>query len=354
MTLDAIVALAPRAHRAPALPAMPATVVARWLATLLAAGAAAAAPASPPVVRPVEIATDVWLVPGGFLPNRQPDGNSVVLRGPEGLVVFDTGRHRWHRAAILELAREEGAPIVAIVNSHWHLDHVSGNPDLRAAFPGAKVHASDAIDGAIAGFFRDSAASAREYLKTPGIPAETAEDIQADLETARRAAALRPDVVVRKSESLRLAGRRLEVNLASHGPTAGDVWLYDPREQVVAAGDLVTLPVPFLDTACVAGWRSALAQIAERPFRLLVPGHGKPMSPAEFSAYRVAFESFATCAVSDLPAAQCAARWTDDAAGLLEANAMDRKRAQGVAVYYVQSVLRPHGGNSKYCRPGVA
>jgi glyoxylase-like metal-dependent hydrolase (beta-lactamase superfamily II) len=333
---------------------MPVACVKCWLATLLVAGATTAAASSLPVTRPVALATDLWLVPGGFLPNRQPDGNSVVFRGKEGLVVFDTGRHRWHRAAILELAEREGAAVVAIVNSHWHLDHVSGNPDLKAAFPGAKVHASDAIDGALAGFFRDSAASAREYLKSSGVPAETAEDIRADLDTIDKGAALRPDVVIRKSELQPLAGRMLELNLAPHGPTAGDVWLYDPQERVVAAGDLVTLPVPFLDTACVAGWRAALSRIAERPFRLLVPGHGKPMSAAEFSVYRLAFENFANCAASDDAAATCATRWANDAATLLEANAMDRKRAEGMAAYYVKAVLRPHGGNSKYCRPGVA
>ena len=46
-------------------------------------------------------------------------------------------------------------PVVAIVNSHWHLDHVSGNAALRAAYPRAQVYASDAIDGAMRGFLAD-------------------------------------------------------------------------------------------------------------------------------------------------------------------------------------------------------
>ena len=46
-------------------------------------------------------------------------------------------------------------PIVAIVNSHWHLDHVSGNAALRAAYPRAQVYASDAIRDAMHGFLAD-------------------------------------------------------------------------------------------------------------------------------------------------------------------------------------------------------
>ncbi|MGE3451522.1 MAG: MBL fold metallo-hydrolase [Burkholderiales bacterium] len=306
-----------------------------------------------PSSRPVALAEGAWLIPGTFPPERQPDGNTLVLRGSEGLIVVDTGRHPSHRSAILELARSEGAPIVAIVNSHWHLDHVSGNPGLKASFPGARVHASDAIDGAIAGFFQDSAAAARKYLASPGVPEEMAEDIRGDLATYADGDALRPEVVIAKSGTMTLAGRRLEVNLARNGPTAGDVWLYDPGTGIVASGDLVTLPVPFLDTACVEGWRNALARIAATPFGLLVPGHGKPMSRAEFARYRAAFENFATCAGSTRPASECAEGWVKDAADLLKANAMDAGRALGMARYYTKDVLRPNAGNSKYCKPGA-
>lgn len=319
-----------------------------------AAAASAADPApAPPAAR--ALAEGAWWIPGGFPPRRQPDGNTVVFRGPEGLVVLDTGRHRWHREAILAFAKAEGAPIAAIVNSHWHLDHVSGNPDLKAAYTGAKVYASDAIDGALAGFLPRSAASSREYLTTPGLAGETAEDIRGDLATIDRGGALRPDVVIAKSATLSLAGRRIEVNLSRDGPTAGDVWLYDPATRIAAVGDLVTLPVPFLDTACVAGWKEALARVWATPFETLVPGHGAPMDRAQFAAYRQAFESFTACSASTREVADCASGWTKDVAPLLSASSMEAKRAEGMAAYYVRDVLRRHGGDSEYCktRPGA-
>src|SRR4051812_44819201 len=81
------------------------------------------------------IAPHTYEVPGGFLPGREPDGNTYVLKGKGGLTLIDTGRHAAHRAKIEALAGELHAPVVAIVNTHWHLDHVSGNPELRSKYP---------------------------------------------------------------------------------------------------------------------------------------------------------------------------------------------------------------------------
>ena len=311
---------------------------------------AAETPATEPAPPAAQVlARDVWLIPGSFPDRRQPDGNTVVFRGAHGLVVLDTGRHRWHRRAILDLAATAGRPIVAIVNSHWHLDHVSGNPDIRRAHPGVRVYASDAIDAALGGFLRHSAEQALAYLKTPGLPPETAEDIRGDLASIDDGAALRPDVVVAQSGTVELGGRQLDLRRADHGPTAGDLWIFDPATRIAAVGDLVTLPVPFLDTACVAGWRTALDQVGSTPFETLVPGHGKPMSRAEFGQYRAAFDAFVACARSTRGERECATVWTQAAGALLDANGMGRPRAEGMAAYYVKEVLRPHGGNSQSC-----
>jgi glyoxylase-like metal-dependent hydrolase (beta-lactamase superfamily II) len=101
------------------------------------------------------IAAGTYLVEGQTAPNRQPDCNSIIIEAPRGLIVFDTGRHPEHTQQLLDFARKQGRPIAAIINSHWHLDHVGGNPLLRAAFPGIEVYASDAINAARTGFLAD-------------------------------------------------------------------------------------------------------------------------------------------------------------------------------------------------------
>jgi glyoxylase-like metal-dependent hydrolase (beta-lactamase superfamily II) len=300
---------------------------------------------TPPKSRPV--AKGVWLIPGGFLSNRQPDGNTIVFTAPEGLIVMDTGRHTWHRQAILDFAAARGKPIAAIVNSHWHLDHTSGNADLKRAYPEARVWGSLAVDGAFREFFPDSVRQGRDYLATGQAPPDLAEDIRNDLATIGAPGLLRPDTVVNASGKQRIAGKELYVGLAPNAATEGDVWVFDPKSRVVAAGDLITLPVPFLDTACVQGWRDGLDAIWKTSFTVVIPGHGAPMTRTQFATYRTAFNNFADCARSNRDKALCAADWTRATQSLAD----DDPRAAGMAEYYVD-MLRANGGNSKFCKAG--
>jgi glyoxylase-like metal-dependent hydrolase (beta-lactamase superfamily II) len=291
------------------------------------------------------------MIPGGMLASHEPDGNSVIFEAPAGLVVVDTGRHEWHRDAILSFARVRKKNIVAIVNSHWHLDHVSGNPALRTAYPHLTVYASGAIDEALTGFLASSAQESGRYLDDPQIPEELRDDIRGDLLTIQNGAALKPDVVITTSGMMAMGGRVLKINLAKDAATAGDVWLYDDKNQVAALGDLVTLPAPFLDTACPDGWKIALAQIASTPFKVAIPGHGAPMTHPQFLLYRQAFETFIDCSHAATPKEECASRWANSIQPLLAPNLPMGRGAKETAIYYVD-MLRANGGRSKYCQSG--
>jgi glyoxylase-like metal-dependent hydrolase (beta-lactamase superfamily II) len=317
---------------------------------LAAAPLAGALADSTPKPEARAIATGVWMIQGGILPNREPDGNTYIFDAPKGLIVMDTGRHKWHRQAILDFAKARGKPIAAVVNSHWHLDHVSGNPDLRATYPGMKVYASDAVKGALSGFLAKSATAGRRYLDSGKLPPETAEDVREDIATTENGRALFPDVVIDKSATRTVAGKSLLVNLAPNAATDGDVWVFDPVTRVAAVGDLVTLPAPFLDTACAAGWSKALDVIDKTPFKSILPGHGAIMNRAQFDTYRGAFVALVACSGSHRDANACAADWTKSVRDLLGAASQSAKQAQEMTVYYIKDVLRAHGGKSAECK----
>lgn len=310
--------------------------------------ASAALADTPPAPKAQSIAKGVWLIPGGMLPNRQPDGNTIVFDAPQGLIVMDTGRHKWHRDAILDFAKARGKPIAAIVNSHWHLDHISGNPDLRAADPGLQVYGSNAIDIALTGFLAKSAADAQPYLDSGKLLPETAEDVRNDIATTKNGKALKPDVVIDQSATRMIGGKSLAVNLAPNAATDGDVWVYDPRTKVAASGDLITLPAPFLDTACPMGWSKALGKIEKTPFATIIPGHGAPMNRAQFGTYRKAFDALIVCSASTRDEKTCAADWTKAVSALPGAG--PDAQAQSMAMYYVKDVLRAHNGKSAECK----
>jgi len=91
-------------------------------------------------------------------------------------------------------------------------------------------------------------------------------------------------VPIERSGDRTIAGRRLALRFTDGAVSAADVWLYDDATEVAVLGDLVTLPAPFFETACPAQWEKALDDVWATPFTLAVPGHGEPMTRAQFDA----------------------------------------------------------------------
>jgi glyoxylase-like metal-dependent hydrolase (beta-lactamase superfamily II) len=318
-----------------------------WLTVTIAQASAASATPPPPQ----EIAPGVELLRGAILPERGPDGNTILLDAPEGLIVVDTGRHVWHSDAILAYARARSRPVVAILNTHWHLDHTSGNGRIKAAFPQAPVYATNAVDRALAegGFLARSLESSRAMLDDPKLSDVQKEEVRIFLATMAENDLLRPDVVVATSGERAIAGRMLDIRVTQGAVTDADIWLYDAASGVAVIGDLVTLPAPFFETACPAAWRKALDDVWAVPFRTAVPGHGEPMSRAQFDTWRGAFNRYMDCVEGTSEADQCAATWADGMAPLNGSDERARKMSLGYAKYYV-GFLRENGGKSADCR----
>jgi len=284
------------------------------------------------------IASGVYLIEGETKPNRQPDGNSIVVVAPKGLIVFDTGRHKEHGQKVLDFARTQNLPIAAIINSHWHLDHVGGNPLLRAAFPDIRVYASSAIDAARTGFLADYRAHLVTEVAQSAKDPTAQEAMRSEIALIDQGAALGPTDVMTKAGPLTIAGRTLQLHLESHAVTAGDVWVFDPATRVLMAGDLVTLPAPFFESACPVRWRGSLAHLEKTRFDWLVPGHGAPMQRQAFTAYRKAFSDLLDCAAGDATKNACIDGWISDAGALIDSK--DVSYARTLIGYYVQNYLR--------------
>jgi glyoxylase-like metal-dependent hydrolase (beta-lactamase superfamily II) len=292
------------------------------------------------------LAPGVVLVPGGFEAGRQPDGNSLLLQGEGGgWLLIDSGRHRAHTEAALAAA---GGALRAVLNTHWHLDHLGGNAWLRAQRPGVQVWASPAVRQALApdGWLDRYRRQLVEAL--PSAPPAQAAVMRVDLELLGQADALRPDHEVTSASALTLAGRTLQVGVET-AVSGGDLWVLDRASGTLAAGDLVTLPVPFLDTACPPAWREALARLSAQPFQRLVPGHGPVMSRADFERWRGGFEALLDCADQGLHPAACAAVWRTHAGPWLDE--AGQARAGSMVGYYFKTLLQaPPEQRERFCR----
>lgn len=293
----------------------------------------------------------VTLIPGHWTPGAQPDGNSVLFEGPDGLLLLDTGRHIEHSRKLIETIQARGKPLRWIVNSHWHLDHIGGNAELRAAFPQAKVMASDAVMAARSGFLARYRAQVAEQIDKPDTSDAQRLAFKRELAIIDNQAAQTPDVSVQASGEQVLAGRKMMVGLARNAATAGDVWLYDIEARVLASGDLVTLPVPFLDTACAERWSSALDTLAAQPFEQLIPGHGQPLTREGFERYRRGFKSLLQCAAGTQAAAECTTGWLSTLGDLIPAS--EQRLATAYMGYYMEEHLRaPVDKARAYCPKG--
>lgn len=305
------------------------------LITAALAFAAAALAAPPPGA--TAIGPGVVLIRGAFIPGQQPDGNTVVFRGNDSLLVVDTGRHASHTKKIAEYAESLRLPVAIIVNTHWHLDHTGGNALLRREFPHVRVYASGALAEARKGFLASYRDQLQNMVRDTSDP-QAKETYATELQLVENAAALEPDVVVTKTQRLDFGGNAIEVHLEERAVTGGDLWLEDTAHKLVVAGDLVTLPVPFLDTACPSRWSAALDRLSQVRFKTLVPGHGAPMSRSEFETYRKAYRNLVACAASSSAKAVCIDGWMNDAAPLLTNDKPEFVRS--LLDYYVGAVLR--------------
>jgi glyoxylase-like metal-dependent hydrolase (beta-lactamase superfamily II) len=289
------------------------------------------------------------VVAGAFPTDRGPDGNSVILRAPHGLIVVDTGRHPVHQDKLLAFARQAGAPIAAIVNTHWHLDHSGGNAKLRAVYPGAEIIATRAVEGALVGFFPKGRAQGEALIASGKATPQQLEDIQLGRAAVDEPRNLLPTRPIARSGAAEIAGRSLDLHVAPFAATEADLWLYDAATKTVIAGDLVVAEVPFFDSGCPEGWRAALGEIAATPFVRLIPGHGDPMTRAEFLRWRAAFDALLACAASPVAVAACVSGWRAGAVAFIPAG--DEARIDEYTTYYVNEILRSPAAHERFCHP---
>jgi glyoxylase-like metal-dependent hydrolase (beta-lactamase superfamily II) len=305
---------------------------------------------TPQVITPQELAPGINLMRFAPIPGRGPDGNTTIIDAPDGLIVIDTGRHTFVTDNILAFAKEHKKPIVVIINTHWHLDHSSGNRRLKAAYPQARVYTTAAVDRALApgGFLARNYENSKTQFSSVTDNVRR-EEMQLFFDTMENSAGLRPDVPLTTSGSIRLGGRTVDVRVTDKAVSDADAWIYDAGSRIAIIGDLITAPVPYFETACPDKWRAALDEVWATDCQTAVPGHGPPMTREQFNVYRQGFGEFVVCARSEKAPATCGTDWVERTASLIGDDPARRKAVAGNMEYYV-GYLRSNGGKAPDCQ----
>ncbi|MFI8580526.1 MULTISPECIES: quinoprotein relay system zinc metallohydrolase 1 [Pseudomonadaceae] len=210
-------------------------------------------------LQPRQIAEGVWLVEGSTDNFAAENGGNIVNVGfietAAGVVVIDTGPSRRYGEALRQrIEQVTGKPLLRVLLTHHHPDHVLGNQAFSdvpiAALPGTTRLLAEQGD-----------AMAENMYRLVG-------------DWMRGTEVVLPSEALEEGE-LEIGGRRLRL-LALRGHTGADLAILDERSGVLFAGDLLfyqralTTPnSPGLDV-----WLADLDRLEALPWKQIVPGHG--------------------------------------------------------------------------------
>jgi cyclase len=194
-------------------------------------------------------------------------GNVLVLATADGQVLVDSGAAAAQAALLEALAALPGGRVAALFNTHWHLDQVGGNETLGTA--GATIFAH---------------AKTRQRLST-GYYLPTLDRYQRPLAPAGR-----PTQSFHTESTTTVGGRHIDYGYLLEAHTDGDIYVFFPDANVVAAGDAIA-PVhdPVFDWfggGWLGGRLDALARLLEigDARTRFVPSYGPAVGRAQVQA----------------------------------------------------------------------
>jgi glyoxylase-like metal-dependent hydrolase (beta-lactamase superfamily II) len=253
-------------------------MLARALAVLGIAAASLAAAA--PFPEPLDLGQGVHVFLGAREEASRENAGHIANQGfivaADGVIVIDSGLSAAFAQHMLRAIRARTGKPLALVILTWPMD--------------------DAIFGA----------SVFQQHGTPVLAHEAAarliaERCQRCLES--RTAALgaelmagtrvpRPDRVFRGSQSMAVAGRRLELLDESGAASPGSIAIWDRESGVLFAGGLASFGrIPETRDGTLAAWGRALRRLSDFPARAVIPAHGWVGSPTDLGTVAAYIEA---------------------------------------------------------------
>jgi len=208
------------------------------LATVAGPGIAQRGGLPPP--EPIEkIAPNVYKIFGG-------GGNTLVVVHKDGVVLVDTKMPGNGEAILAEVKKVTDKPIVTIINTHSHPDHIGSTDFIREKYPNVKVISSEITKNEIA---------ANPTYK----------------------AGVLPNVTYKDRMTIGKGDERIELYSFGQAHTGGDTFVVVPAAHLLFMGDVMAWNMaPFLPS----GGASLLPTVEEelistvKDVKIVVEGHG--------------------------------------------------------------------------------
>ncbi|RBJ78305.1 quinoprotein relay system zinc metallohydrolase 1 [Pseudomonas sp. MWU12-2534b] len=210
-------------------------------------------------LKPRQIAEGTWLLEGSTDNFAKANGGNIVNTGfivtDSGVVVIDSGpSKRYGEALRRAIAATTDKPVIQLLLTHHHPDHVLGNQAFGDVPIGALAGTADLLR-------QQGEAMAENMYRMVG-------DWMRGTEVVLPTQVLEPGV-------LEVGGHRLRL-LGLSGHTGADLAILDENTGVLFAGDLVfyerALTTP--NSPGLGVWLKDLDTLQALPWKLIVPGHG--------------------------------------------------------------------------------
>ena len=193
--------------------------------------------------------------------NEGAIANIGFVIGDEGVAVIDTGGSvREGRRLVQAISQITDKPVLYVINTHAHPDHLFGN----AAFPTPAM-----------------------FVGSHNLPRDVMERGPYYLNSFRPAMGalldevkiVPPTMIVDSQMQLDLGHRVLSLRAWRPSHSDSDLTVFDESTGVLFAGDLVFLRhIPVLDGS-IRGWLTTIDELTKLPAKSVVPGHGPPSAP---------------------------------------------------------------------------
>ena len=234
-------------------------------------------------------------------PQYKINSNAAVILTNDGVVVVDShSKPSAARALFQEIRGVTQQPIRKLINTHFHWDHWQGNEVYAAASSELEIITSertrynlttpDVGVGGVPYIATQLAALPKEIeqlkddirrASSPELKARLEVNLQqaeAFFEELKTLQPALPTRTVANSITLHEPGREIQLLLLGRAHTDGDLFIYLPKEKVIATGDAVVDWMPFLGDGYPEDWIHTLDALAQVDFTHIIPGHGDVMT----------------------------------------------------------------------------
>jgi cyclase len=267
------------------------------VSVLLACGALAFADSTNTTERTVtQLAPNVYTIRHPDAPDGFPQSNTTIVIGERGVLVVDSCLlPSTAKQDIAQIRKWTNKPVLYVLNTHWHFDHTAGNATYAAAWPGiefiAQHHTRKIIHDFNPGAMARYPGRADRFKKilaegktTDGKPLTDADrkDYEKALaglapvvEEFKSTTQLVPNIGFDREMTIDLGGTEVHLKFLGRGNTGGDTIAYLPKEMILATGDLVVHPVPYMFGGFPTEFPDTLDALARIDAAVIVPGHGE-------------------------------------------------------------------------------